>query len=133
MKTLRIEANQLSGCVPFNLYSQLARLGNSSLGQVPFCGLPVKPSPRYRWQGSTIVVSWDPSAEATYYKVYYDDFRDRCEVDSDGDTRWCDELDGNVVGTTYTHSDPDDHRNYYWVAACNSKGCSSVARASYDE
>ena len=31
-----------------------------------------------------------------------------------------------MVGTRYTHINPDDYENYYWVTACNSGGCSEI-------
>ena len=89
---------------------------------------PGKPAnQRYSWEGTTTVVSWDPSAGADNYKVYYDDFFDKnCSLSSSGTPSFCEELAGNVVGTTYTHTSPDDDRNYYWITACNSAGCSDI-------
>ena len=43
-----------------------------------------------------------------------------------GSGSFCDELATNVAATSYTHADPDPDRNYYWVVACNSSGCSPV-------
>ena len=81
---------------------------------------------RYSRDGSTIVVSWDAVSEATHYKVYYSDFFDSdCVLISDRPT-FCEELAANVAGTTYTHTDPDDDSNYYWITACNSAGCSDI-------
>ena len=93
-----------------------------------------KPAPptnvRYRHDGSTITVSWTPSEEATHYKVYYDDFfGSSCRL-SFGRPFLCEELSGNVVGSSYTHSNPDDDRNYYWVIACNDAGCSDIDSAN---
>ncbi len=85
---------------------------------------------RYRHDGSTIIVSWSSSEGATHYKVYYDDFFDsRCRLRL-GRPLLCEELAGNVVGTSYTHSDPDDDANYYWVTACNDAGCSDIDSAN---
>ena len=82
---------------------------------------------RYSWQGTTTVVTWDPSTGADNYKVYYDDFfDDNCRLSSSGTPSFCEELAGNVVGTTYTHTSPDEDRNYYWITACNSAGCSDI-------
>ena len=84
-----------------------------TVGVVP--GNP--PNQRYSRQDATTIVTWDQSAGATYYKVYYDDFGTSCPG-------FCELLAGNVTGTTYTHASPDEDRNYYWVVACNSAGCS---------
>ena len=89
---------------------------------------PGKPAnQRYSWQGTTTVVSWDPSAGADNYKVYHDDFfNNNCSLSFLGTPRFCEELAENVVGTTYTHTSPHDDRNYYWITACNSAGCSAI-------
>ena len=84
-----------------------------TVGVVP--GNP--PNQRYSRQDATIIVTWDPSAGATHYKVYYDDFRN---------PRCCGELADNLTGTSYTHASPDDDNNHYWVVACNSAGCSDA-------
>ena len=86
-----------------------------TVGVVP--GNP--PNQRYSRQDATIIVTWDPSAGATHYKVYYDFFSSSCPG-------FCEELASNVVGTSYTHTSPDTGRNYYWVTACNSAGCSDA-------
>ena len=76
--------------------------------------------------GSTTVVTWDTSAGATHYKVYYDDFfGTSCRLNS-GSPSFCELLAGNVTGITYTHASPDDDTNYYWITACNSGGCSDI-------
>ena len=88
---------------------------------------PVAPAnARYRNVGSTIVVSWDPSAGAAHYKVYYDDFFDTSCRLSSGSPSFCELLAGNVAGATYTHTRPDDDTNYYWITACNRAGCSDI-------
>ena len=76
--------------------------------------------------GTTTVVTWDPSAGATHYKVYYDDFFDTSCRLSSGRPSFCELLAGNVTGTTYTHASPDEDRNYYWVVGCNNAGCSDI-------
>ena len=83
---------------------------------------------RYSWQGSTTVVSWDAVASADHYNIYYDDFfSSNCRLSSSGSPISCEELSTNVVGTSYTHTSPDDDEgNYYWVTACNSGGCSDI-------
>ena len=89
-----------------------------AVGVVP--GNP--PNQRYSRQDATTIVTWDPSAGATYYKVYYDDFfGTNCPL-------FCELLAENVTGTTYTHASPDANRNHYWVTACNSAGCSDIDR-----
>ena len=86
---------------------------------------------KYRREGSTTVVTWDASAGATYYKVYYDDFGSpRCSLLSSGRPSGCDELAANVARTTYTHTSPDEDTNYYWITACNSAGCSDIDSAN---
>ena len=88
-------------------------------------------SARVRREGSTIVVSWDPSPGATHYNVYYDDFSGTCRFSRlDGRPIFCEELATNVRDTTYTHTDPHDqdpfYDNYYWISACGSEGCSAL-------
>ena len=82
---------------------------------------------RYALEGSTIRISWDPVAEADYYKVYHDDFFDSaCSLYPDGTASFCEELATNVVETNYVHADPRSSENYYWVVACNRGGCSDI-------
>ena len=83
-----------------------------TVGEVP--GNP--PNQRYSRQDATTVFTWDPSAVATHYKIYYYS-RTSCPG-------FCELLAENVTGTTYTHAGPD--RGYYWVVACNSAGCSDA-------
>ena len=81
----------------------------------------------YEVEDSAVRVSWDLVDGADYYKVYYSDFVDSfCTLSRDGSPSFCEELAGNVVGTTYVHADPDSNRNYYWVVACNRGGCSDI-------
>ena len=35
-----------------------------------------------------------------------------------------------MTGTSYTHTNPDDDTNYYWVTACNDAGCSDIDSAN---
>ena len=66
-------------------------------------------------------------AGADHYNIYHDDFFDSgCRLNRDGSTSLCEELATNVVGTTYVHAAPDERQNYYWVVACNSRGCSEI-------
>ena len=83
-------------------------------------------SVQYRRDGTAIVVSWRGVPDADYYKIYYTDSAvSICK--SIGDTLVvCEELAINVVGTTYTHTSPDDDYNHYWVVACNSGGCTNL-------
>ena len=81
----------------------------------------------YEVEDSAVRVSWDLVDGADYYKVYYSDFVDSfCTLSGDGSPSFCEELAGNVVGTTYVHADPDSDKNYYWVVACNRGGCSDI-------
>ena len=83
---------------------------------------------RYALDGSTIRVSWDAVDGADYYHIYYSDFFPSGCVLIDGVPTFCEELATNVIGTTYVHTTPywDKDKNYYWVVACSSKGCSEV-------
>ena len=82
---------------------------------------------RYALEGSTIRVSWDPVDGADHYNVYFDDFFDSsCRLNRDGSLSFCEELATDVAEPTYVHTDPDESQNYYWVVACNSRGCSSI-------
>ncbi len=77
--------------------------------------------------GSNIVVSWDASPEATHYRVYHDSSIDlNCGSSSIDRPGSCEELAGNVAGTTFLHTSPNQSDNYYWISACNSVGCSEL-------
>ena len=94
---------------------------------------PAPENARYVWDSSRILVSWDASEGAEYYKIYHSDFfldkhdkslsrvfRDDCE------SSYCTLLAGGVPqSTSYLHTDPDRDENYYWVIACNGGGCSN--------
>ena len=85
---------------------------------------------QYERVGSTAVVTWSVSVGATHYKVYYSDFfGSSCRLSS-GSPNFCELLAGNVTGTTYTHTGPDENRSYYWVTACDSSGCSDIDSAN---
>ena len=94
----------------------------------PTINIPSVPSNvLYEVENSAIRVIWESVNDADYYNLYHHDFfDDRCSLSSDGVPRFCDELATNVSGTSYLHSDPDSSTNYYWVAACNSDGCSEI-------
>ncbi len=97
----------------------------------PIGTAPAVPVARYAFDGSSIVLSWDAVAGADFYRVYYDDFfSSGCSVGAGGGVSFCELLAGSVTATTYTHTSPDPDDNYYWVAACNSSGCSQVAGGS---
>ena len=84
------------------------------------------------WEGSEVKVSWDPVDGADYYNVYHDDggINVYCEVDSRGNASFCRELATDVTSTSYVDTDPSRRENHYWVAACNSSGCSEIASDS---
>ena len=80
----------------------------------------------YRRDGTVIVVDWNTVPDADYHRIFYDDtFGSSCGLHR-GIAIGCDELATNVVDTTYTHTSPVDGDNYYWVAACNSNGCTDT-------
>ena len=70
---------------------------------------------------------------ADYYKIYHDQHfssSSRCHLSSFGSPIHCSELATNVTATSYTHTNPDEDENYYWVVACNSSGCSDIDSAN---
>ena len=82
---------------------------------------------RYAPEGTAIRVSWNPVEGADCYNIYHDEFFDSgCRLAGDGSPNLCEELAGNVVGKTYVHADPGSGKNYYWVVASNSGGCSDI-------
>ena len=84
----------------------------------------------YGYDGSSIALTWDASADADSHTVYYHDFfGSNCRI-SFGSPSFCDELATDLTGTSYTHTDPDTSSNYYWVVACNSYGCSAIDSAN---
>lgn len=80
------------------------------------------------WEGSDVRVSWDPVDGADHYNVYHDDggINVYCKVDSVGNASFCRELATEVTSTSYVDPDPSRRENHYWVAACNSSGCSEI-------
>ena len=56
-------------------------------------------------EGSDLRITWSPVAGATHYRVYHNQDSARC-TPSHSYHPQCEELDGNVVGTTYTHTVP---------------------------
>ena len=88
---------------------------------------PLGPAnPRYERDGTRAVLSWGSSEGATHYKVYFDPSGNtRCSLLPLGGAFGCEELDDNVVGTTYTHAGSAGPTTY-WVVACNRGGCSEI-------
>ncbi|MCY4085309.1 MAG: hypothetical protein OXG37_00070 [Actinomycetia bacterium] len=96
-------------------------------GSLPGQDVSAPGNQSYHFEGLATVVTWDASAGATHYRVFYDEFfADNCELYPDGSPGFCEELAGNVVGTSYTHTSPAREGNYYWVVACDDSGCSEV-------
>ncbi len=89
--------------------------------------LPRPTNVRSAQHDTTMQVSWNPVTGADYYKIYYDDFFDTsCRVTRNREPFFCDELAVVENGITYTHDNPSDRENHYWVAACNRYGCSDI-------
>ena len=157
LERLFLAPNNFTGCIPRQLVrldENLPRLlfdrirrellftplpDRSDLGELDlyYCvenpGLPINnalsaPSIlSYAYQGSSIVVSWDPVDGADRYNLYLDDTLDSsCRLSPTGNPVLCDYLATVLAETTYTHADPAAGRNYYWVIACNRGGCSPV-------
>lgn len=117
---LQLRAVNASGAGPWSAMAT----GTPTEEELP----PASPSNAWYFQeGSTIVVRWEPSVGASHYKVYHDETLDlRCGVVISDIPGTCQELAGNVVGTSYTHTSPSESENYYWVSACNNAGCSDI-------
>ena len=109
---------------------------------VPTSALPSEPTnikvthgraPRGALEGYTLRISWDLVQGAEYYKVYHDDIHggDDCHISTDGKPSFCEEIASQVTETNYLHAvDGYREENYYWVVACNSKGCSGLPEAA---
>ena len=157
LERLFLAPNNFTGCIPRQLrrldkffpqqlFDRIRRVllfppspDRSDLGDVDlyYCvenpGLPINsalsaPSNlSYAYQGSSIVISWDPVDGADRYNLYHDDALDSsCRLSPSGNPVRCDYLATVLAETTYTHADPAAGRNYYWVIACNSSGCSPL-------
>ena len=102
--------------------------GDPSNGLYPFNNALSTPSNlSYTFQDSSIVLRWDPVAGADHYILYHDDLFDtRCRISDIGNPHFCRQLAAVPGKTTYTHVDAPGGRNYYWVRACNSSGCSPL-------
>ncbi len=94
--------------------------------------IPVTPTnQRYQWSGSVINLSWDGVAGAVDYEIFHSNsFSSGCRIAGNGELLSCELLARGVSATSYTHTNPDPDRNYYWVAACNSVGCSEIDSAN---
>ncbi|MDE2695509.1 MAG: ankyrin repeat domain-containing protein [Chloroflexota bacterium] len=81
----------------------------------------------YAQEGSTVRLSWDAASRADYYQVLHDDFfGDNCRLEA-GRAAFCDVLDARVTETTFVDACPSvGQENYYWVVACNGRGCSEI-------
>ncbi len=113
--------------------------------------LPLPPAPDIlgiEQVGSSLRITWSPVPGATHYKVYHNQEIPRCTPSTAYPQ--CEELAGNVVGTTYTHAIPVPprpydlkviertsdsitiawperyHSQHYWFAACTDVGCSAI-------
>ena len=75
-------------------------------------------------------MTWDASADADSYTIYYDDFfGSSCRL-SVGSPSFCEELATGLSTASFTHDSPNPTRNFYWVVACSSFGCSGIASGS---
>ena len=80
----------------------------------------------YEYDGS-VVLEWDVSAGAESYTVYHSDLSSGLECRPNSDSRRsCKELSSDIQWLSYTHHRPSPGDNHYWVAACNSFGCSEI-------
>ena len=70
---------------------------------------------------STRSISWDSVVGAEYYDVYD-------EESTKSDRRL---IVSGVTETTFLHTSPLGGEIYYYVAACNSGGCSDVSKAEF--
>ncbi len=91
----------------------------------------IPPSPanvRYQWAEGQYQISWDPSPNATSYRVYYDNATAFADVSCPGS---CSEI-VTVSNTTISHFKhrEGERKIGYWVRACNDAGCSNYVRAS---
>ena len=87
---------------------------------------PPPDNAQYQWDPSTSLyqIFWDPSPNATSYRVYYDS-ADLLDVSCPGGCRQI----ANVSNTTFAHFSSHGIIGY-WVRACNDAGCSNYVRAS---
>ena len=84
----------------------------------------------YEHDGS-VVLQWDASAGAESYTVYHSGGSSGVECRPNSDSRRsCEELSSDIQWPSYTHHRPYPGDNHYWVAACNSSGCSEIDSGS---
>ena len=118
-----VRACNSSGCSP--LISE--NTASPPAGSPVRLGIDFPPTPSnftYAFEGTSVILSWDPVEGADYYNLYYHHRSSIfCMVESDGTSGGCDLLAANLTTTTYTHVDPEKRTNF-WVAACSSVGCS---------
>lgn len=108
-------------------------LGTAALLASAACGGGEPPeapvNQRYSYEASAIVLQWDESEDADYYRVYVaDSAGPGCQL-QDGTPEFCAELDGEVLfGWFEDRSEAryQRERNFYWVVACNDDGCSQI-------
>ena len=117
-----VAACSSAGCSPFQITSPARPVEDPPLTPANLIYAP---------QGTAIVLTWDPVEGADYYNLYHNaGFRSPCTVHPDGSPAHCNQLAANLLETTYTHPNPADDRNFYWVAACNKGGCSPIESRS---
>ncbi|MDE2824573.1 MAG: hypothetical protein OXK79_13815 [Chloroflexota bacterium] len=102
--------------------------------EAPTSSHPLAPSPptnqRYTVLGAgwQVRITWDAVDGADFYKVYHNNQR-ACSVSISGPSS-CEELGaGRVHGLEDIHLPDtpfDPLKDYYWVVACNSNGCSQI-------
>ena len=140
LEILDLSNNRLEGLLPdflgdFPKLKELYISGNTNLnGCLPegalfsYCTSPG--NVKVRVEGQDMVISWDPVEGATHYNIYWEDFFERCNVTSGGAISIginCEVLATNLSETTYVHTGNVDDDSTYWLAACNSDGCSAIS------
>ncbi|MXX31327.1 MAG: fibronectin type III domain-containing protein [Chloroflexi bacterium] len=104
---------------------------------VAACGGGEPPEPpinqRFGYEGSAIVVQWDESDDAEFYKVYVADSPDPgCRLEA-GEPSPCIEIGRDVPFGWFEDASEGRYnreRNFYWVVACNDSGCSEIDSAN---
>ncbi len=102
---------------------------------------------RYGFSGDSVEIQWDPSADADTYTVLHATQPDadcqsayaQAQAASDqsstarapGPSHGCVAIGTGLYSHGFTHFGPDivsGERPYYWVVACNDRGCSPIDR-----